>query len=214
MSNHYNVNVELPAPSTWQGYSSSTPRDNSGLAQPYASRNEGSQPSQMRQPTEDRGNALGIHMRSGTAHGYTSHLQTADQGGIPLSVQRLSNLRNDSYGTKLSTSGRENALFSQSENPPHAATTSTFVPPNRQASEISSNQSSQAGRLTSPQDEEEDDLDDEDMVDGEGENSSLTPAERAAARRKMKRFRSVSSTQAPIPKLTTLDLPTSKLDFS
>lgn len=189
MSNHYNVNVELPAPSTWQGYSSSTPRDNSGLAQPYASRNEGSQPSQMRQPTEDRGNALGIHMRSGTAHGYTSHLQTADQGGIPLSVQRLSNLRNDSYGTKLSTSGRENAIFSQSENPPHAATTSTFVPPNRQASEISSNQSSQAGRLTSPQDEEEDDLDDEDMVDGEGENSSLTPAERAAARRKMKRFR-------------------------
>ncbi|KAM0251993.1 hypothetical protein ACHAP5_001318 [Fusarium lateritium] len=189
MSNHYNVNVELPAPSTWQGYSSSTSRGNSGLAQPYASRNESSQPSHMRQPTEDRGNALGIHMRSGTAQGYSSHLQTADQGGIPLSVPRLSNLQNDSYGMKPSTSGRENALFPQSGNPPHAATTSTFVPPNRQASEISSTQSSNGGRLTSPQDEEEDELDDEDMIDGEGDNSSLTPAERAAARRKMKRFR-------------------------
>jgi hypothetical protein len=213
MSNHYNVNVELPAPSTWQGYSSSASRDNSGLAQPYASRNEGSQPSQMRQPTEDRGNALGIHMRSETAQGYSSHLQTADQGGIPLSVPRLSNLQNDSYGTKPSTPGRGNALFSQSGNPPHAATTSTFVPPNRQASEISSTQSSQGGRLTSPQDEEEDDLD-EDVIDGEGENSSLTPAERAAARRKMKRFRSVSSTHASKLKLTILDLPTSKLGFS
>jgi hypothetical protein len=213
MSNHYNVNVELPAPSTWQGYSSSTSRDNSGLAQPYASRNEGSQP-QMRQPREDRGNALGIHMRSETAQGYSSHLQTADQGGIPLSVPRLSNIQNDSYGMKPSTPGRENALFSQSGHPPHAATTSTFVPPNRQASEISSTQSSQGGRLTSPKDEEEDDLDDEDMIDGEGENSSLTPAERAAARRKMKRFRSVSLTHASKLKLIILDLPTSKLDFS
>ncbi|KAF5660716.1 homeobox-leucine zipper ROC3 [Fusarium heterosporum] len=184
MSNSYDVNVELPAPTSWQGYSSDTSR-----VQLYTSRNEGTQSSQMRHPVEDKSNALGIQLRSEVAKGYSSQLPAIDQGGTPSSAPRLTNLTNHGYGMKPNTAGRETGLYSGLGNTSQAATTSTFVPPHRQASEFSSGQSSQGGRGNSPQDEDEDDLDDEDVLDGEGESSTMTPAERAAARRKMKRFR-------------------------
>ncbi|ENH64477.1 Homeobox-leucine zipper protein ROC3 [Fusarium oxysporum f. sp. cubense race 1] len=134
MSNPYDVNVELPAPTSWQAQNPTTSHSGSGPAQQHQSRNEASRLSLMRHPAENRGNALGIHMRPG-------------------------------------------------------ATQITFVPPSRQTNDLSSTQSSQGARIDSPQDEEEDDLDDDDMLDGEAEHSAQTPAERAAARRKMKRFR-------------------------
>lgn len=77
-----------------------------------------------------------------------------------------------------------------------AAAVGTFVPLGRSGSEVSTAQSSQGGRVNSPPDEEDDDLDEEDSLDGD-ENSSQTPAERAAARRKMKRFRLVPLCQKP-----------------
>jgi hypothetical protein len=185
MSNSYDVNVELPAPSSWQGHNSSPSHATGGFSQPYTSRNEASQLSQMRQPAEDKGNSLGIHMRSGTTQIYSSHFQTADHSGIPLSGSKQPILQNDSYGMKPSISATE-----ESGNASQAVTTGNFAPMGRSASELSTAQSNQGGRVNSPPDEEDDDLDEDDMLDGD-ENSSQTPAERAAARRKMKRFRSV-----------------------
>lgn len=110
---------------------------------------------------------------------------------MSLPGPRDSVLQNDSYGMKPSTADMEDMVNLGLIGTPKTATNSTFVPPSRQMNDLSSTQSSQRARIDSPQDEEEDDLDDDDMLDGEGENSAQTPAERAAARRKMKRFRSV-----------------------
>jgi hypothetical protein len=111
---------------------------------------------------------------------------------------------------KPSTADMEDVINSGLISTSKTATNSTFVPPSRQTNDLSSTQSSQGARIDSPQDEEEDDLDDDDMLDGEGEHSAQTPAERAAARRKMKRFRSVYSLLVPRQELIGLDSPTSK----
>ncbi|RGP62086.1 homeobox-leucine zipper protein roc3 [Fusarium sporotrichioides] len=182
MSNSYDVNVDLPAPSSWQGHSSGPSHASGGYSQPYTSRSDASQLSHVRQPAEDKDNSLGIHMRSGTTQIYSSHFQTADHSGIPLSGSRQPVLQHDSFGMKPSISATE-----ESGNASQAATAVSFVPLGRSASELSASQSNQGGRVNSPPDEE-DDLDEDDMLDGD-ENSSQTPAERAAARRKMKRFR-------------------------
>jgi hypothetical protein len=110
---------------------------------------------------------------------------------MSLPGPRDSLLQNDSYGMKPSTADMEDMINSGLMGTPKTATNSTFVPQSRRTNDLSSTQSSQRARIDSPQDEEEDDLDDDDMLDGEGELSAQTPAERAAARRKMKRFRSV-----------------------
>uniref|UniRef100_A0A0D2XDN2 Uncharacterized protein n=1 Tax=Fusarium oxysporum (strain Fo5176) TaxID=660025 RepID=A0A0D2XDN2_FUSOF len=189
MSNPYDVNVELPAPTSWQAHNPTTSHSGSGPAQQHQSRNEASRLSLMRHPAENRGNALGIHMRPGATQMYSPHLQTIDRGGMSLPGPRDSVLQNDSYGMKPSTADMEDVISSGLISTSKTATNSTFVPPSRQTNDVSSTQSSQGARIGSPQDEEEDDLDDDDMLDGEGEHSAQTPAERAAARRKMKRFR-------------------------
>ncbi|KAM0507356.1 hypothetical protein ACHAP8_000983 [Fusarium lateritium] len=176
MSNSYDVNVDLPAPSSWQGHNSGPSHASGGYSQPYTSRSEASQLSHVRQPAEDKDNSLGIHMRSGTAQIYSSHFQTADHSG------KQPVLQHDSYGMKPSISAT-----GESGNAPQAAKAVNFAPLGRSASELSTSQPNQGGRANSPPDEE-DDLDEDDMLDGD-ENSSQTPAERAAARRKMKRFR-------------------------
>ncbi|RGP65415.1 homeobox-leucine zipper roc3 [Fusarium longipes] len=182
MSNSYDVNVELPAPSSWQGHNSSPSQASGGFPQPYMSRNEASQLSQMRSPAEDKGNSLGIHMRSGTTQIFSS-FQTADHSGVPLSGPKQPILQNDSCGMKPSISATEGSGSAS-----QVVTASNFAPMGRSASELSTAQSNQGGRVNSPPDEEEDDIDEDDVLDGD-ENSSQTPAERAAARRKMKRFR-------------------------
>ncbi|EKJ68042.1 hypothetical protein NXS19_011795 [Fusarium pseudograminearum] len=174
MSNSYDVNVDLPAPSSWQGHNSGSSHVSGGFSQPYTSRSEASQLPHGRQPVEDKDNSLGIHMRSGTTQIYSSHFQTADHSVIPLSGPKQPVLQHDGYGMKPSTSTTEEAGHAS-----QAATTGNFAPLGRSASELS--------RVNSPPDEE-DDLDEDDMLDGD-ENSSQTAAERAAARRKMKRFR-------------------------
>ncbi|KAH7490440.1 hypothetical protein IWW34DRAFT_790555 [Fusarium oxysporum f. sp. albedinis] len=189
MSNPYDVNVELPAPTSWQAHNPTTSHSGSGPAQQHQSRNEASRLSLMHHPAENRGNALGIHMRPGATQMYSPHLQTIDRGGMSLPGPRDSVLQNDSYGMKPSTADMEDVISSGLISTSKTATNSTFVPPSRQTNDVSSTQSSQGARIGSPQDEEEDDLDDDDMLDGEGEHSAQTPAERAAARRKMKRFR-------------------------
>jgi len=144
----------------------------------------------MHQPAEEKGNSLGIHMRSGTTPLYSSQLQTADHSGI-LSAPKHSISHNDAYGMKPGNSVAEN-----SGNVSQSAAAGTFVPLGRSGSEVSTAQSSHGGRVNSPPDEEDDDLDEEDSLDGD-ENSAQTPAERAAARRKMKRFRLVPLCQKP-----------------
>lgn len=191
MSNPYDVNVELPAPSSWQAHNSTTSHSGSGPAQQHQPTNEASRLSLMRHPAENRGNALGIHMRPGATQMYSPPFQTIDRGRMSLPGPRDSVLQNDSYGMKPSTADMEDMINLGLIGTPKTATNSTFVPPSRQTNDLSSTQSSQRARIDSPQDEEEDDLDDDDMLDGEGEHSAQTPAERAAARRKMKRFRSV-----------------------
>ncbi|QGI62244.1 hypothetical protein CEK26_006209 [Fusarium fujikuroi] len=189
MSNPYDVNVELPAPSSWQAHNSTTSHSGSGPAQQHQPTNEASRLSLMRHPAENRGNALGIHMRPGATQMYSPPFQTIDRGRMSLPGPRDSVLQNDSYGMKPSTADMEDMINLGLIGTPKTATNSTFVPPSRQTNDLSSTQSSQRARIDSPQDEEEDDLDDDDMLDGDGEHSAQTPAERAAARRKMKRFR-------------------------
>jgi hypothetical protein len=212
MSNPYDVNVELPAPTSWQAHNPTASHGGSGPAQQHPSRNEAPRLSLMRHPGENRGNALGIHMRPGTTQMYSSHLQRIDRGGIPLSGPRDLALQNDGYRMKPSTADIEDVISSGLINTPKTATNNTFLPQSRQIDDLSSTQSSQRARVDSPQDEEDDDLDDDDMLDGEGENSAQTPAERAAARRKMKRFRSVYSLLVSRQELIGLDSPTSKHD--
>lgn len=110
-----------------------------------------------------------------------------DQRGLPSEV-RHSNLQDGGYGARFSTSARENPITAESGK-------------------------AQAGKANSLKDDDEDDLDEEDMLDGEGDNPAQTAAERAAARRKMKRFRSVCFGQLFGQELTVIDLPISKLDF-
>lgn len=185
MSNPYDVNVELPAPSSWQGHSSSPSQGSAGFSQPYTPRNEASHLSQIRQPEDDKGNSLGIHMRTGATQMYSSHFQPGNHGGIPLSGPKQPAPQHDNYGVKPSTSATE-----ESGNASQAVTSGSFVPVGRSASELSTGRTNQGGRVNSPPEEEDDEFDEDDVIDGD-ENSAQTPAERAAARRKMKRFRLV-----------------------
>ncbi|KAF5021161.1 hypothetical protein F66182_6807 [Fusarium sp. NRRL 66182] len=190
MSNPYNLHVELPAPSSWQGQSSSTSHAGNGLVRPYAPRSDDSQLSQQRMPAGDRGNALGIHMKPGSAQGYSSYSSiTSDQSGMALSESTPSTLRNDSYETRPGHVVREDAAPIESAAPLQSAAASYFMASGRQVSELASTQSDCGEKASSLQDEEDDELDEEDMMDAEGENQAQTAAERAAARRKMKRFR-------------------------
>lgn len=99
------------------------------------------------------------------------------------SEARHSNIQDGCYGARFNTSTRENPITTE------------------------------PGKANSLKDEEEEDLDEEDILDGEGENPAQTAAERAAARRKMKRFRSVCFGQPFEQELTAADSLTSKLDF-
>ncbi|WAO93901.1 Homeobox domain-containing protein [Fusarium falciforme] len=163
MSNPYDVHVELPAPSSWQGQHSGTAHSGNGLAQPFGQRSDETQPAQSRQPAGGRGNALGIHVRPETNQIHAPASIMTDQRGLPSEV-RHSNLQDGGYGARFSTSARENLITAESGK-------------------------AQAGKTNSLKDDDEDDLDEEDMLDGEGDNPAQTAAERAAARRKMKRFR-------------------------
>ncbi|KAM0435301.1 hypothetical protein ACHAPT_003395 [Fusarium lateritium] len=181
MSNPYDVHVELPAPSSWQGQHSGTTHGGNGYAQPFGQRSDEPQPSQPRQPAGGRGNALGIHVRPET-----------NQIHAPASIMtaaRHSNFQDEGYGARFGTSARENPITTESGNTSFGATGMGAMSSGRQPPELPLGQSGQAGKANSQKDEDEEDLDDEDMLDGEGENPAQTAAERAAARRKMKRFR-------------------------
>ncbi|KAJ3542083.1 hypothetical protein NM208_g4287 [Fusarium decemcellulare] len=164
MSNPYNVHVELPAPSSWQGQDSSAPHGGNGFPQPFGQRNDEPQLPQSRPPFREI---------NGDCH--------PQNHGNPLSLLRVTR-------QGLGTPVRGNPAVTEPGTSSLGATVIGSIPPARQASELLSSQSGQGGMASSLKDEEEDDLDEEDMLDGE-ENPAQTAAERAAARRKMKRFR-------------------------
>lgn len=60
---------------------------------------------------------------------------------------------------------------------------------NGRESRTSPNPIGRGEKTPSAKSDEEEDFDEDDMLDGEGDHSSQTAAERTAARRKMKRFR-------------------------
>ncbi|KAF4987580.1 hypothetical protein FDECE_15382 [Fusarium decemcellulare] len=188
MSNPYNVHVELPAPSSWQGQDSSAPHGGNGFPQPFGQRNDEPQLPQSRPPVGMRGNALGIHVRPETNQTHLPAPVSGDQRGLPPSEPRQSALPGEGYEARLGTPVRGNPAVTEPGTSSLGATVIGSIPPARQASELLSSQSGQGGMASSLKDEEEDDLDEEDMLDGE-ENPAQTAAERAAARRKMKRFR-------------------------
>ncbi|KAF4978658.1 hypothetical protein FZEAL_5001 [Fusarium zealandicum] len=186
MSNPYDVNVELPAPSSWQGQNSANAHGGTSYPQPFGQRSE---EARLAQSVGNRSNALGIHMRPGPNQAHALTPVSADQRGLPLSEPRHLGAQDERYATRFMTSGRGDSASTESGNTPTGSKTMESMISGHQASEMPLSQPGQVANPGLLRDEEEDDLDDEDMFDGDGEHSNQTAAERAAARRKMKRFR-------------------------
>ncbi|KAM5342490.1 hypothetical protein ACJ41O_013456 [Fusarium nematophilum] len=112
-----------------------------------------------------------------------------DQRELPSSGPRHSGAHGDGYTARIATSGPERSVSAESGSPSLGAKAVGSVSSVCQGPELPPTQPGQGARTGFLKDEEDDDLDDDDMLDGEGEHSGQTAAERAAARRKMKRFR-------------------------
>lgn len=204
MSNQYNTHGQESTPSSWQGHQSQT-TDEHGLAQRFGN-----------EANEIEKNPLGIQMilvaqplRSATldnpnrpppGEGTKDDFHRApDLTGTNLPVIETAAQNKQHMGSEAWPGGSQ-GLDGQG-----------LVP--------SMGLHKLEDRTDSAKEEEDEEFDDEDMLDGEGENQAQTPAERAAARRKMKRFRSVTfaiwlRNLASQQVLTVADSPTSKHDFS
>lgn len=198
MSHHYDT--PLSTQSDWQGqqYSFLSPEVNP-YTQSYghghsSSGGVGSQ-AQPRSAT-DAGGAMDIDSKSDstTMSPPISHHRSIDPLGLrahrqPSPITEHPENRGEMYAQKAAESTHEGSVAS-------ADTAATSMVSNPVSSISSTGPTSERGLSKARSDdtpckqEEDDDLIDDDDMDGEGDGThEMTPAERTAARRKMKRFR-------------------------
>lgn len=199
MSHHYDA--PLSTQSDWQGqqYSFLPPGENPIYAQSYdhghtSSGNDGSQ-AQPRSAADASG-AMDIDAKSdtNTLSPLLSHRRSDDPLGLrthrqPSPILEQSENHGELYAQKAaeSTNGgsvpsADAAAVSNSLGSISSAGQSSELPPSQARSE----------EPVCKQEEDDDVIDDDDLDgDGEGGTQEMTPAERTAARRKMKRFRYV-----------------------
>ncbi|KAH7152274.1 hypothetical protein B0J13DRAFT_259162 [Dactylonectria estremocensis] len=171
MSNTYGAG--LPTQSEWQGqhqYPSGGPNAFPHSLEPIGGGQDGA-----RTVTESGRDTLGVHVEEASRLPHVYKLPGVgvmqDTRSSPGST--YSEAQDGGPGLKIDDAVREKphgGFETQSQGPSVA-------------------QHGQGDKASSAKSDEEDDFDEDDMLDGEGDLSSQTAAERTAARRKMKRFR-------------------------
>lgn len=204
MSNNYEP--PLSTQPDWQGQYSAflPPGDTSIFSQPYdhvASSTEHSDSQAQPRSAAASNNPLDIeNMKSDTApHGSTlAHRRSLDPLGLrqpkaPSPIQEQPEEQGEQYSQKPTESVQEESLAS-TETPGMSLGSNTLssISSTGQTSEIPATHHENDGQATI-KDEDEDILDDEEMLEGDGDgdmpSQPQTAAERTAQRRKMKRFR-------------------------
>ncbi|KPM34905.1 hypothetical protein AK830_g11670 [Neonectria ditissima] len=185
MSNPYST--ALPAQSEWQGQNPYSPNDGHPFPQSLEPNSNCQDGAQSRLATDSERNALGIHVkqepRSSQIHKLPGMGLRHDTHPSPLS--NPPETQNGPHSLMIAGSVQDKPQgFMETRSQPLG--TNSLNPC---LSQTSANHNGHGDRLSSAKSEEDDDFDEEDMLDGEGDHSSQTAAERTAARRKMKRFR-------------------------
>jgi len=194
MSNHF----DSVSQSDWQGqYSFLPPGDNNLFSQPYdhvASSTDNADTQAQPRSVTAPSNALEIEPKQeGSPVGHR-----LDPLGLRQPKQQSPNpeqteSRGEQYATKAEESAHEESLAS-TETPAISLTSNPLssVSSTGQGSEVPPSQPTNEAQ-PAIKDEEEDVLDDEEMIEGDGDGEAptqpQTAAERTAQRRKMKRFR-------------------------
>lgn len=199
MSNSFDV--PLSSQSDWQGqYSFLPPGENTIFAQPYdhVTTSNGNADSQSQPRSADASNVLNIESKtdSSSLSSPLGHRRSLDPLGLrqpkpPTPIQEQSEQRGDVYSQKASESIHNESLVSTD-----TAGISLGASSLGSGSSAAQGQDMQGGQSGNEdplgiKEEDDDVVEDEDMVEGEGDapNMPQTAAERTAQRRKMKRFR-------------------------
>ncbi|KAF7543927.1 hypothetical protein G7Z17_g10350 [Cylindrodendrum hubeiense] len=175
MSNPYGAG--LSAQSEWQGQHQFPPGGANVFPQSLEPSSSGQDAAQSRLATEAERDVLGIHVKEDSRLPQAHKLSSLGmlQDSHPSSVSTHSEIQDGGPGLKIagSVQGKPQGVFETQS----------------QGSQSSANQPGHGDRASSAKSDEDDEFDEDDMLDGEGDLSSQTAAERTAARRKMKRFR-------------------------
>lgn len=200
MSHHYDS--PLSTQSDWQGqqYSYLPPGDSSIYPQSYehgqAPHNSAGSQAQPRSATDSNG-AMDIDTKSerNTLSPQLTHQhRSEDQSGLRTQKQLSPNVEHQVEGQCEMDAAKAAAESTKEGSVTSAGTTAMSMGSNAVSSGSSAGQSADMGPIRTDdhvkQEDDEDLLDDDDMDgDGDGITAEMTPAERTAARRKMKRFR-------------------------
>lgn len=199
MSHHFDA--PLSTQSDWQGqqYSYLPPGDSSIYSQSYehgqAPHNSAGSQAQPRSATDANG-AMDIDTKSerNTLSPQLTQRRSEDQSGLRTQKQLSPNAEHPVEGQGDMDAAKAAAESTKEGSVTSAGTTAMSMGSNAMSSASSAGQSSDMGPIRADdhvKQEDDDDLLDDDDMDGEGDGitAEMTPAERTAARRKMKRFR-------------------------
>ncbi|KAL6402369.1 hypothetical protein AUP68_14843 [Ilyonectria robusta] len=176
MSNPYGA-AGLSAQSQWQGQHQYPSGDANVFPHSLDSSSSGQEAAQSRPAVETDRDALGIHIKEDLRLAQVHKLPGVDalQDTHASPVSTHSETMDGGLGSKIagSVQGNPHGVF---ETQGHGTLSSPNLP-------------GHGDNAPSAKSDEDDDFDEDDILDGEGDLSSQTAAERTAARRKMKRFR-------------------------
>lgn len=190
MSNCYDS--ALSTPTDWQSqYPYLERRDSNVFSQSFGQNSNDIDPLHSRSSTEHGSNPLGIHLKKESASPLAG--EVSQQSNLASPTSKVSKMVQDELPLPLATgsiivkspASVEVCRLSFGSDPLSSVSSALH------GSETSPSHRSQRARTTSSKDEDEVDYDEEDAIEMEGDHPCQTAAERAAARRKMKRFRSV-----------------------
>ena len=195
-----NFDTPLSTQSDWQGqYSFLPPGDNTIFAQPYDHvSGSNDTPGSQAQPRSAANDALDISPKTehNTLSSPLGHRRSLDPLGLrqhkpPTPIPEQSEQQEDIFAQKAAESVKDESLVS-TDTPGLSLGSNPLssVSSAGQGPDMPTGQSGNEEGIPKQEDEDEV-IDDDDMIEGEGDVSTQpqTAAERTAARRKMKRFR-------------------------
>lgn len=191
MSNCYDP--ELSTPTDWQNqYPYLERRDSNVFSQSFGQNNNEIDSLHPRPSTEHGSNPLGIHVKKEPASPLAG--EGSQQSNLSSPTSKLSNMVQDDLPGPVATGSiivrspaeAEACRLSFGSDPLSSVSSALH------GSELSPGHRSQRARTASSKDEDEVEYDEEDAIEMDGDLPGQTAAERAAARRKMKRFRSAT----------------------
>ena len=175
----------------WQGQYSYLDQSEGGVF-PFEQGHGNIEPAQPRSVTDGGASQLDLQVKTEQGSPVVLHPNAGPlgrrKGTYPSPIPEQIEEQGDQYATRTGGSIDDGSCVSTGT--PRLSMGSRFpVSPSRMGSENRARRASQDDGLVVLKEEDEDDMEDEEVMEGDTEHIPLTAAERTAARRKMKRFR-------------------------